>query len=253
MLYPQNGSIAIGSKRSVPTAPAAAAVVSEAMIEPRNTPCSQSNAWVTSGTVVRRRPPNRMALIGTPAGSSHSGAAHGHCDAGAVKRAFGWAAGVSTSGFHGLPFQSVARAGGVSVMPSHHTSPSSVKAVLVKIALPHSVLMALALVSYPVPGATPKKPASGLIAYNRPSSPNFIQQMSSPMVSAFQPGMVGLSMARLVLPQAEGKAAAMNFDFPSGLVSLRISMCSAIQPSSRAFTEAMRSAWHFLPRSALPP
>ena len=54
--------------------PAAAAVVSLAMIEPRNTPCSQSNAWVTSGTVVRRRPPNRMAQIGTPAGSSHSGA-----------------------------------------------------------------------------------------------------------------------------------------------------------------------------------
>ena len=31
----------------------AAAVVSEAMIEPRNTPCSQSKASVTSGTVVR--------------------------------------------------------------------------------------------------------------------------------------------------------------------------------------------------------
>ena len=34
--------MAKGSKRSSPTAPAAAAVVSEAMIEPRNTPCSQS-------------------------------------------------------------------------------------------------------------------------------------------------------------------------------------------------------------------
>ncbi len=30
-------------------------------------------------------------------------------------------------------------------------------------------------------------------------------------------------------------------------------MCSAIQPSCRACQEAMRSAWHFLPRSALPP
>ena len=77
--------------------------------------------------------------------------------------------------------------------------------------------------------------------------------MSSPMVSAFQPGMVGVSMARLVLPQADGKAAATYFTSPSGLVSLRISMCSAIQPSSRALTEAMRSAWHFLPSSALPP
>ena len=41
----------------------------------------------------------------------------------------------------------------------------------------------------PVPGATPKKPASGLIAYSRPSSPNFIQAMSSPIVSTFQPSM----------------------------------------------------------------
>jgi hypothetical protein len=69
--------------------------------------------------------------------------------------------------------------------------------------------MALGLVSSPVPGATPKNPASGLMAYSWPSSPNFIQQMSSPTVSAFQPGMVGMIMARLVLPQADGKAPAM--------------------------------------------
>src|SRR4029079_9211709 len=135
----QNGSIAIGSNRRLPTAPCWAAVVSEAMIEPRNTPCSQSLASVTRGTVVRRRPPKRIAEIGTPAGSCHSGAIEGHCDAGAVKRAFGCADGVPTSGFHGLPRQSVARAGGVSLMPSHHTSPSSVSAVLVKIELPHIV------------------------------------------------------------------------------------------------------------------
>jgi hypothetical protein len=60
-------------------------------------------------------------------------------------------------------------------------------------------------------------------------------------------------MARLVLPHADGKAPAMYFDFPSGLVSLRISMCSAIQLSSRAITDAMRRAKHFLPRRALPP
>src|SRR5919112_2321940 len=100
--------MAKGSKRSLPTAPAWAAVVSELMIEPRNTPCSQSKASVTSGTLVARRPPKRIAEIGTPAGSSHSGAIDGHCEAGAVKRAFGWAAGVSLSGVHGLPFQSVA-------------------------------------------------------------------------------------------------------------------------------------------------
>src|SRR3954453_15080178 len=101
MLYPQKGSIAMGSKRRLPTAPCCAAVVSLAMIEPRNTPCSQSNACVTNGTVVRRLPPNRIALIGTPFGSSHSGAIDGHCAAGAVKRAFGWAAVVDASGVQG--------------------------------------------------------------------------------------------------------------------------------------------------------
>jgi hypothetical protein len=38
MLYPQKGSIAKGSRRSFPTAPVAAAVVSEERIEPRKTP-----------------------------------------------------------------------------------------------------------------------------------------------------------------------------------------------------------------------
>jgi hypothetical protein len=32
-----------------------------------------------------------------------------------------------------------------------------------------------------------------------------------------------------------------------------MSMCSASQPSSRAMIEAIRSAKHFLPSSALPP
>ena len=71
------------------------------------------------------------------------------------------------------------------------------------------VFIALGLVCSLVPGATPKKPNSGFTAYSRPSSPNRIQAMSSPRVSTFQPGMVGASIARLVLPQALGKAAAM--------------------------------------------
>jgi hypothetical protein len=75
--------------------------------------------------------------------------------------------------------------------------------------LPSRVSMALGLVCMFVPGATPKKPASGLMAYRRPSAPNFIQQMSSPTVSTFQPSSVGMSMARLVLPHAEGKAPVM--------------------------------------------
>src|SRR5918997_1907198 len=134
MLYPQNGSIAIGSKRSLLTSPAAAAVVSTDIVAPRKTPCSQSNASLTSGTTVALRPPNRKASIGTPAGSSHSGAIDGHCDAGVVKRAFGCAAGASASGVQSLPFQSTAWAGG-SDRPSHQTSPSSVLATLVKIEL----------------------------------------------------------------------------------------------------------------------
>ena len=155
----------------------AAAVPSEATFEAKNTPCVQSKASVTSGTAVARRPPNRMASRATPAGSSHSSAAVGHCDAGTVNRAFGWAAGVSDSGVQSLP-----------------------------------------------------------------SSANRIQQMSSPTVSAFHPGKVGCSIARLVLPQALGNAAAMYFTTPSGEVSFRISMCSASQPSSRAITDAIRSA-----------
>src|SRR3954464_2413559 len=183
-----------------------------------------------------------MAEMGTPFGSSHSEAMAGSWAAGAVNRALGWAAGVFDSGVQSLPFQSVRWAGLSSVMPSHHTSPSSVRAVLVKMQLPHKVSMALALVSHPVPGATPKKPASGLMAYNRPSSPNFIQQMSSPTVSAVQPAIVGTSIARFVLPHADGNAAAMYLLSPSGLVSLRINMCSASQPESRAITDAMRRA-----------
>ena len=82
-------------------------------------------------------------------------------------------------------------------------------ATLVKMELPYSVATALGLVSAPVPGATPKNPASGLMAWSRPSSPNFIQAMSSPTVSTFHPGRVGIIIAMLVLPQADGNAAAM--------------------------------------------
>src|SRR5687768_18163396 len=107
-----NGIMAYGSNRTSPTVPAAAAVFSELMIEPRNVPCVQSKASVTSGTFVARRPPKSMAEMGTPAGFSHSGEIDGHCDAGAVKRAFGWAAGVELSGVQSLPRQSMRWAGG---------------------------------------------------------------------------------------------------------------------------------------------
>src|SRR3712207_2414822 len=60
------GSIANGSRRTTPTAPVAAAVVSEDSVAPMKTPWFQSRASVTSGIVVLRRPPKRIAEIGTP-------------------------------------------------------------------------------------------------------------------------------------------------------------------------------------------
>ena len=85
---------------------------------------------MTSGTTVARRPPNRMASIGTPLGSSHSLAITGHWPAGAVKREFGWAAGLPDAGVHERRNQSTVWAGGLSVICSHHTSPSSVNATV---------------------------------------------------------------------------------------------------------------------------
>jgi hypothetical protein len=125
-------------------------------------------AWYTSGTVVARRPPKMKAEIGTPAGSSQAGSTDGHWLAGAVKREFGCAAlrpvslAISGRPVLALPVDQVGR--GSLVMPSHHTSPSSVSATLVKMMFSLSVAIALKLVFSEVPGATPKKPASGLMA-----------------------------------------------------------------------------------------
>src|ERR1044071_5844794 len=110
------------------------------------------------------RPPKMNAEIGTPAGSSHFGSIDGHCDAGAVKREFGCAAFSFDAGVQSRPCQSIACAGGASVRPSHHTSPSSVSATLVKMQFFVRVLIAFGFVVSPVPGATPKNPASGFIA-----------------------------------------------------------------------------------------
>src|SRR5215475_6788141 len=113
-----------------------------------------------------------IALIGTPFGFSQSGSIVGHCEAGAVKRALGCAAFFPVSfpicGVHLLPCQSVHSAGGSSVMPSHQTPPSGVSATLVKIEFLARVVMALGFVFTDVPGATPKNPASGLMACKRP-------------------------------------------------------------------------------------
>ena len=84
-----------------------------------------------------------------------------------MKRAFGCAALASAVGrpVVALPVDQRAPAAR-SVMPSHQTSPSSVSATLVKIvfARDRRHRVRVGLVRW-CPGATPKKPASGLIAY----------------------------------------------------------------------------------------
>src|SRR3954463_14977033 len=140
-----NGSIAIGSRRTTPTWPTAAAVVSEESVAPRYTPCTQSRASVTSGIVVLRRPPNRIASIGTPRGALYSGARIGDWLVGGEKPPFGgagggWGGGVQNrllgcadgvweSGVQSWPRQSVRCPGAVPI-PSHQMSPSSVRATL---------------------------------------------------------------------------------------------------------------------------
>src|SRR5262249_40319318 len=155
--------------------------------------------------------PNRIALIGTPFGFSHSGEITGHCDAGAVNRLFGWAASCPVEGSQGLPCQSNIPAAGRSSWPSHQTVPSGLRATLVKTALRLIVALAFGLVFAPVPGPPPKKPASGFTAQSRPSSPMRSHAMSSPIVHPFHPwaanGPGGTSIAMFDLPQAEGNAA----------------------------------------------
>src|ERR671926_1691331 len=94
------GSIAIGSRRTTPTAPVAAAVVSELHVAPRNTPCCQSRACVTSGTVVLRRPPKMIALMGTPCGSWYSGARMSTFSVGVQNRLLGGLEGTPLFGVH---------------------------------------------------------------------------------------------------------------------------------------------------------
>ena len=81
-----------------------------------------------------------------------------------MKRALGCAALRRVAGVHGRRSQSVSSAGGASVISSHHTSPSGVIAQLVKMEFLAAVRIAFGLLFMLVPGATPKKPASGLIA-----------------------------------------------------------------------------------------
>ena len=68
----------------IPTSPVAAAVVSDAIVAPTNTPCCQLNDSYTSGATRARRPPKINAEIGTPSGASHFGEMLGDWLAGTV-------------------------------------------------------------------------------------------------------------------------------------------------------------------------
>src|ERR1700730_15329187 len=94
--------------------------------------------------------------------------------------------------------------------PSHHGSLSAVSATFVNSVSRRIMLYALRLVSGFVAGAPPQEPASGLRPHSLPSAPGCSEAMSSPTAKTFQPGSEpgGISIARLVLPQAEGKAQA---------------------------------------------
>src|SRR6185503_4885299 len=208
MLYPQNGNMAMGSRRTTPTFPVAAAVVSEDKVAPRNVPCCQLRASTTRGTRSCRRAPNNMASIGTPFGFSNSGEIDAHCTAGVVKRLLGCAAFSREDGVHGRPCQSRASAGGGSSCPSHHGVPSGLSATFVKMVLRWIMSKAFGLVARFVPGTTPKNPASGLTAHSRPSSPGRSHAISSPTVHIFHPGIErGTTIARFVFPHDEGNAA----------------------------------------------
>src|SRR5690242_7304052 len=99
--------MAIGSRRSTPTLPVAAAVVSDESVAPRKVPCCQLRAWYTSGTRRCRRAPKSIAVMGTPLGFSHSGEIDAHCAAGVLKRLLGCAAFSVEAGVHGRPCQSM--------------------------------------------------------------------------------------------------------------------------------------------------
>src|SRR5450631_4256747 len=110
--------MAMGSRRTMPTFPVAAAVVSLAIVAPTKTPCCQSKASYTSGATRARRPPKMNAEMGTPSGASNSAEMLGDWCAGTVYLALGCAAGPFDES-HRSFFQLINPAGGAPPIPSH--------------------------------------------------------------------------------------------------------------------------------------
>jgi GTP-dependent phosphoenolpyruvate carboxykinase len=133
-------------------------------------------------------PPHAISWQGTPWWCSVRNEVEGHCTSGTVKRLFACAPKMGLPlrsfmpGFHGRPSQSEPSLDRLPSAPSHHTVPSLVNTTFVKIVLRLMVFIMLGLLLRLVPGATPKKPVSGLMAQSRPSVSIRIQAMSSPTV-----------------------------------------------------------------------
>ena len=143
--------------------------------------------------------------------------------------------------------------GELLVIPSHHTSPSSVKATLVKMVFLVDRQHGIGIGFHRSPRGHSKKTSFWIDRIKPPVCAKFHPGNIIANCLNFPPGRVGVIMARFVFPQALGKAAAMYFFSPCGLVIPKISICSASHPSSRAMTEAIRKAKHFLPKRAFPP
>ena len=184
----------------------------------------------------------------------------GHCVAGAVKRPLGCAAlapvALAISGVQRLPCQSRHSAGGSSVMPSHQTPPSGVKRDVGEDGVLRQRRHGVGIGLHRVPGATPKNPASGLMARRLPVrvglDPGDVVA-DGPDLPAFEIRRAESSWRSWSCRRRWGRRRRRRSSRPAGSSTPRMSMCSAIQPSSRAMLEAMRSAKHFLPSRALPP
>ncbi len=219
-----------------------------------NTPCSQSSASVTSGTTVERRPPKSIASIGTPAGSSHSGR-----DRRVLRRGRREArVGVRRRGARGrgpvvaVPVGQVRRGLLGHALPPHVAVVGERAVGEDRVALDRVDRVGVGVLARPR-----RHTEEARLGVDRVEAAVLAELHPRDVVAdrLHRPALERRDQHREVglAAGADGKAPAMYLTSPSGEVSLRISMCSAIQPSSRAITEAMRSAKHFLPSSALPP
>ena len=164
--------------------------------------------------VVGRRPPKMMAEMGTPSGSSQSGSMDGHWRCGRGEAAVGMRGGLA-GGFADLGGPAFAapveafggRLGGHALPPDAAVGgEGDVGEDGVARESGHGVGVG----GGGGAGGDAEEAGLGVDGAELALASGLIQAMSSPTVQTFQPSKPagGMSMAKLVLPQAEGKAAA---------------------------------------------